>query len=502
MDLSVIKKFNIEILDSLDDFFYIKNKKNIIPYHFVKKHHLLPLQEEDGKIKVASLNPFDLSSIKELELLLEKKIIIAYAPSDLLEKAIERCYFHKRKEQAEEKTIKKAKGYDLLDASENILINLLNNIILEAIQQRASDIHFETMEDGLNLRYRIDGLLQKRASPNVQYHLQLLTRIKVLAKLDIAEHRRPQDGRMKLTIGQREIDFRVSTIPTVNGERIVLRILDRGNIVLGLQHLGMNISVREKMEHLLSLPEGIILVTGPTGSGKTTTLYSAIHFLNSSEKNIMTIEDPVEYKLENVAQINVNPKINLTFASGLRHILRQDPDSVMVGEIRDRETAEVAIQSSLTGHLVLSTLHTNDAPSAITRLSDMGIELYLLSSSVIGIIAQRLVRKICPKCITSYQPSFQQMEELGISQDHKLYKGEGCSYCFHTGYFGRHGIYEVMMIGKEIRKQILKGADAESIKEVALKEGMEALKENGIRLVKDGVTTIQEVLRVSKKWSI
>jgi len=258
----------------------------------------------------------------------------------------------------------------------------------------------------------------------------------------------------------------------------------------------------EKVEYLLSLPEGMILVTGPTGSGKTTTLYSAISFINSYEKNIMTIEDPVEYKLEDIAQINVNPKIDLTFASGLRHVLRQDPDVVMVGEIRDKETAEVAIQSALTGHLVLSTLHTNDAPSAVTRLSDMGIELYLLSSSVIGVIAQRLVRKICPKCIIEYKPSYEEADLLELSSDCKLYKGKGCSYCFQTGYHERHGIYELMVITKEIKKQILKGADAESIKTIALEQGMEDLKKSGIQLMKKGITTSQEVLRVAKKWNI
>ena len=308
--------------------------------------------------------------------------------------------------------------YDLLDDTHHQapIIKLLNLILTEAIQQGASDIHFEPFEDRLRVRYRIDGVLQNRHSPAQEFQAQLMTRIKVMAKLDIAEHRLPQDGRIKLKMGRREIDFRVSTVPVAGGERIVLRILDKGNVILGLDKIGMLPTVFDEFKRLIAMPEGIILVTGPTGSGKTTTLYSAICEMYNEATNIMTIEDPVEYNLNGIAQIGVQPKIRLTFATGLRHILRQDPDIIMIGEIRDAETAEISIQASLTGHLVLSTLHTNDAPSAITRLVDMDVEPYLLSSTLIGILAQRLVRRICPGCETPYHPTDRELQSIGLDR--------------------------------------------------------------------------------------
>ncbi len=302
-------------------------------------------------------------------------------------------------------------------------------------------------------------------------------------------------------MGGRGIDFRVSTIPVVYGERVVLRILDKSNVALGLHKLGMRDSVLREFQKMISFSEGIVLVTGPTGSGKTTTLYSAISEINSSEVNIMSIEDPVEYKLQGIAQVGVNPKIHLGFATGLRHILRQDPDVIMIGEIRDRETAEIAIQSSLTGHLVLSTLHTNDAPSALTRLVDMGIEPYLLSSSVIGVVAQRLVRTICPCCKVSYIPSSSELSELGLSDPFPFYMGEGCENCFGSGYKGRHGIYELMMMSGGIKKQLLKSGDAGELRLCALSEGMSSLRKEGAHLVIQGITTTAEVLRVSRSCS-
>ncbi len=303
-----------------------------------------------------------------------------------------------------------------------------------------------------------------------------------------------------LKIGGREIDFRVSTIPIVFGERVVLRILDKSNIVLGLDRLGMPSDVLDKFNKLIRLSEGIILVTGPTGSGKTTTLYSAINDVNSPEVNIMTIEDPVEYKLQNMAQVGVNPKINLDFATGLRHIFRQDPDIIMIGEIRDKETAEIAIQASLTGHLVLSTLHTNDAPSALTRLVEMGTEAYLLSSTVVGVLAQRLVRTICPHCRESYLPTELECKELGIDSIQPFYRGCGCDQCFDLGYKGRHGIYELMAMNHAVKQQILKSADAVELREVALQHGMSALRTNGAQLVLRGITTSAEVLRVTRGY--
>ena len=347
------------------------------------------------------------------------------------------------------------------------------------------------------VRYRIDGILQERHAPSKEIQSQILTRLKVMAKMDIAEHRLPQDGRIKLNVGDREIDFRVSTIPIVHGERIVLRILDKRNLTLGLDQLGMDQKISSDFRNLIHFPEGIILVTGPTGSGKTTTLYSAISEINSSKVNIMTIEDPVEYKLPNIAQMGVNPKINLDFSTGLRHILRQDPDVILIGEIRDRETAEIAIQSSLTGHLVFSTLHTNDASSAIARLVDMGIENYLLSSTVLGVLAQRLVRKICEKCKTSYVPDETEIKQFSLSESiGELYRGAGCEACFGSGYKGRQGIYELMLVTPALRSLISKGIDTQGYRQ-AQKE-MGSLKSSGAKLVEKGITTVQEVLRVAK----
>jgi general secretion pathway protein E len=508
-NIKLAKEFGIKVVLNLDDYKFIKERKNLIPYFFAKENSILPIDERNNTILLAVSNVLDLSSLKEVKLLLEKRISYVYCPKEILEKAIEKCYYQKEETKSifssyeiEEKEIEKkdnVEGYDLLENLEkNPVIHMLNAIIMEAIQQRASDIHFEPNEKGLFIRYRIDGVLQKRASPPKEYRSQLITRIKVMAKLDIAEQRMPQDGRIKLKMGRREIDFRVSSIPIVHGERIVLRILDRDNIVLGLEKLGMSEGILLEFKKLISMPEGIILVTGPTGSGKTTTLYSAISEINSPEKNIMTIEDPVEYKLSDIAQIGVNPKINLTFAKGLKHILRQDPDAIMVGEIRDMETAEIAIQSSLTGHLVLSTLHTNDAPSAIARLFDMGIESYLLTSSIIGVLAQRLVRKICSNCKVSYKPKEEELKGLEIEENVEFYKGSGCEKCFQSGYKGRHGIYELMKVTSSLKSQIMKSVDANSIKKSFKKQTKEDLMKSGASLVRRGITTSFEVFRVVK----
>lgn len=502
--LDSIKKFGIVIVDDLEEREFVKEKKTSIPYFFAKEHLILPIEEKRGVVTIATSNPFNSTALKEVEMLLKKDIEVVFVVKEKLEKAIERCYskqksiFSKsKKSEGEKKEKDSVEGYDLLESSDNPVVYMLNMVIVDAIQRNSSDIHFEPYDDGIIIRYRIDGVLKKISSPPIEFQNQLITRLKIMSKLDIAESRRPQDGRIKLKIGKREIDFRVSSIPTIYGERIVLRILDKENIVFGLEKLGMNENIFSIFKKLISMPEGIILVTGPTGSGKTTTLYSAISEINSEGKNIMTIEDPVEYKLENIAQINVNPKINLTFASGLRHILRQDPDSIMVGEIRDVETAEIAIQSALTGHLVLSTLHTNDAPSAITRLADMGIEPYLLASSIIGILAQRLVRKICVHCKTSYSPTKEERKKLKMEMD-LLYKGNGCDHCFNTGFKGRHGIYELVVIGSNEKKQIMKSVDSENLKKVSALQNMENLRTSGLELIRKGITSFSEVLRVTQ----
>ena len=485
-----------------------------VPYSFVKRYVLLPLEEKEKSVTVAVSDLYNFDALEELRFRLKKQIEPIFVPRQAIINAIHE-YFHQDDEAAVELIAHMKKQneddfetggeiFDLLDGSQELppAVRLINYSILEAIQQGASDIHFEPQENALCIRYRIDGVLQNRLSPSQEIQAQLLTRLKVMSKMDIAEKRLPQDGRIKMRVGGKEIDFRVSTLPTVTGERIVLRILDKGNIVLGLDQIGMPEKTLLAFRSEIRIPEGIILVTGPTGSGKTTTLYSALTELKDEHTNIMTIEDPVEYRLKGVAQMGVHPKIGLTFAAGLRHILRQDPDIIMIGEIRDRETAEIAIQAALTGHLVLSTLHTNDAPSAVVRLADMGIEPYLISSCMIGIMAQRLVRKICTHCKETYTPSKIELDNIHLSQselsNHVLYRGKGCPQCMHTGYQGRVGVYEHMSVNAEVRKQVLKSPESTEIKRVAQANGMLTLRDHGKQLVCRGITTLEEVWRVTR----
>ncbi len=501
------RQFGIPVLSDPSSANFVVEKVRKLPYSFVKQHAVLPLDEREGKLILAISDPKNLDVIQEVRSLTSMEVEEVYCEKPRLDEAIERCYHQDEKEanayfenlkNESEETHEESDEYDLLEQqSDAPVIRMLNMIILEAVQQGASDIHFEPQEEEMRIRYRIDGvLLERHASPR-EFQIQLITRIKVMAKLDIAEHRLPQDGRVKLKLGGRAIDFRVSSVPIAYGERIVMRILDKSNVIMGIDNIGMPEIALKKFKKIIKQNQGIILVTGPTGSGKTTTLYSAISEINSSEINVMTIEDPIEYKLPGMAQIGVNPKIKLSFAAGLRHILRQDPDVIMIGEIRDRETAEIAIQSSLTGHLVLSTLHTNDAPSAMTRLVDMGIEPYLLSSSVLAVLAQRLVRKICDHCKTPYEPTPEELEELGLDAKH-LYRGEGCTACFGSGYKGRCGIYELMEVTAPIKQQILKSADATALRQVAHDHKLHSLKEEGAQLAIKGVTTLAEVLRVSR----
>jgi general secretion pathway protein E len=512
---ALAEKFGMPIYESLVGLQLSREHYKKIPYSFAKKHLVLPIKEDQGTILVAVADPLNLEPLEELRLMLDSPIKAVFSPKEAILSAINDCYNQElgaasqlianMADRAEEdKGDGTVEVYDLLDdrLAQAPIIKLLNLIITEAIQQGASDIHFEPFEDRMRVRYRIDGVLQNRHSPATEYQVQLITRIKVMARMDIAEHRLPQDGRIKLRMGRRDIDFRVSTVPVAGGERIVLRILDKGNVTLGLDKIGMLPSVLEKLRYLISLPEGIVLATGPTGSGKTTTLYSAICELYSDETNIMTIEDPVEYNLKGIAQIGVQPKIKLDFSAGLRHILRQDPDIIMIGEIRDVETAEIAIQAALTGHLVLSTLHTNDAPSAVTRLVDMGIEPYLLSSSLVAIFAQRLVRRICPNCIAPYTPIDKELQSVGLKRADLiggvLYRGTGCPSCYDTGYKGRHGIYELLPVDNTIKKQIVVSPDAVELRRLAIEGGMISLVQHGAELARQGITTIAEVLRASR----
>jgi general secretion pathway protein E len=389
-------------------------------------------------------------------------------------------------------------------ASEAPVIRLVNLMITRAVEGRASDIHTEPFENRLKIRYRIDGVLVEVESPPSRLSAAIISRIKIMAKLNIAERRLPQDGRIQLRVQGKEIDLRVSTTPTMHGESVVMRILDKANVVLDFGALGFSPDMLERFTKVLNMPHGIILVTGPTGSGKTTTLYTALQKINTPERKILTVEDPVEYQLEGVNQIQVKPQIDLTFANALRSIVRQDPDVIMIGEMRDLETAKIAVQSALTGHLVLSTVHTNDAAGGITRLLDMGVDDYLLTSTVNGILAQRLVRVLCPKCREPYRALPEMVRELQLNRctdarDIQLYKPVGCDHCGGIGYKGRAAIMEFMVVTDRIRAQILKHSDAGDIEVSAREEGMYTMYEDGLRKVLNGMTTLEEVLRVTQE---
>jgi general secretion pathway protein E len=389
-------------------------------------------------------------------------------------------------------------------ASEAPVIRLVNLMITRAVEGRASDIHTEPFENRLKIRYRIDGVLVEVESPPSRLSAAIISRIKIMAKLNIAERRLPQDGRIQLRVQGKEIDLRVSTTPTMHGESVVMRILDKANVVLDFGALGFSPDMLERFTKVLNMPHGIILVTGPTGSGKTTTLYTALQKINTPERKILTVEDPVEYQLEGVNQIQVKPQIDLTFANALRSIVRQDPDVIMIGEMRDLETAKIAVQSALTGHLVLSTVHTNDAAGGITRLLDMGVDDYLLTSTVNGILAQRLVRVLCPKCREPYRALPEMVRELKLNRftdarDIQLYKPVGCDHCGGIGYKGRAAIMEFMVVTDRIRAQILKHSDAGDIEVTAREEGMYTMYEDGLRKVLNGMTTLEEVLRVTQE---
>ncbi len=391
---------------------------------------------------------------------------------------------------------------DLLDDTSSApVIRLVNLMFSQAVRNRASDIHIEPYQSSLKIRQRLDGILYDLMSPPKHVQSSLVSRVKIMAKLDIAEKRLPQDGRIELKVGNKDIDVRVSTLPTAFGERVVLRLLDKSSVLMSLVDLGIPSRDFGRFNQKIKAANGIVLVTGPTGSGKTTTLYAALSSINNTEKNIITVEDPVEYRISGIGQVQVNPKIDLTFASGLRSIVRQDPDVILVGEIRDTETAEIAIQSALTGHLVFSTLHTNDSASAITRLSDMGIESFLIASSVNAILAQRLVRMICPDCKEAYTPGRDELRRIGVvsegNEDRKVYRGRGCSKCHHTGYRGRCGIFELMVMTRDMKRLVMQTSDANAIKQSAIaKTGMITLQKDGANKVMAGITTIEEVYRV------
>jgi general secretion pathway protein E len=476
-----------------------------VPYPFVRKHLVLPVHEDGDTVWVAISNVAKSGALEELSILLQRPLHPVLCEEESLVERIEMRY--RPGQQAVSQTLdlqQKSEAQphpdevDLLEEREDSpAVRLLNSILAESIREGASDVHFDPTDLGLRVRFRIDGVLLEKHSPSRELVGPLVTRLKVMSKLDIAEHRLPQDGRLRVRVAGRETDFRVSTIPCLGGERLVLRVLDKSHVQLGLSHLHLPEKALMGLKRALGRSEGLILVTGPTGSGKTTTLYSAVKEILSSERNLMTIEDPIEVRLPGIAQIQVQPKIGFSFASGLRHILRQDPDVILVGEIRDSETAQIAVQAALTGHLVLSTLHTNDAPSAIARLIEMGVEPYLVGSSLLGVLAQRLVRKICEGCREAFQPSHFQLAEWGMSAIQNAHHGAGCERCQGSGYQGRLGLYEWMPITASLQAVLLRIHDAATLKRHALAEGLEPLRLHGLRLAAAGWTSLPEVARVT-----
>ncbi len=464
----------------------------------LKFYRLVPIEEGESTIKLLAPKGYSELLLEEIRFLSGKDLEVIFLDEEEFSAELQ-----KRLAQ-EEVIVESTEGEGeslkdiLLEEDKSPAVSFVNSTLIKASTLSASDIHIEPYQDASYVRFRLDGVLHDYMSIPLPLHESVVSRIKILANLNVAEKRIPQDGRIRVRIGGRELDIRVSVVPTVFGERVVLRLLDRSSTMLTLEDLGLLAEDLLKVKKLAQKPYGIVLATGPTGSGKSTTLYAMLLQIKSPEKNIITIEDPPEYQVKGVSQIQVNPKVGLTFATGLRAILRQDPDVIMVGEIRDGETAEIAVHAALTGHLVLSTLHTNDAPSAIARLADLGIEPFLIASSLEGVIAQRLVRKICPNCRVSYRPSEEELRELGISGDHTFYRGLGCDACMGTGYRGRTGVFEVLELDEELKQFILRTQDANAIKKLAKEKGFKDMLEDGISKVLMGITTPEELIRAIK----
>jgi len=478
-----------------------------LPYRYARENHVIA-QAVDNHVKVKSISSTPLEVFSELRNFFQKPLEVEWLDANEFEKELSKFYSDSATSSSE-----LAEGidddYDLSILAENLpktadlldsdndapVIKLINAILSEAIKSSASDIHIEPYEDHLSVRFRIDGILREILKPSGRLAPMLNARIKVMSNLDIAEKRVPQDGRMSLKLGEKWIDIRVSTLPSSHGERVVLRILDKADTKFGLDQLGMSTRSLKDFKNLLKSPNGIILVTGPTGSGKTTTLYAGLNLLNDKTRNILTVEDPIEYAIEGISQTQVNPKVGMTFAKGLRAILRQDPNIIMIGEIRDLETAEIAIQSSLTGHLVLSTVHTNDSIAAITRLKDMGVETYLLASTIKGVLAQRLVRKLCIKCREEYTLENQVQH---LKKESKIFKPKGCVCCNETGFLGRVGIFELFLVDEESKEYINEEKSEDEIAKLVFAEN-HRLFESGLDLVQEGITSLDEILRVTRE---
>ena len=486
-----------------------------IPISYLRKNLFVPFKNADELLHVALYDPTCLQVVEDIRVIFGPETDTVLCPAEQILSAINRTYGQNETEAdsiVEEldmdedsalfAELEGAEASDLLDdTSDAPIIKLVNHILSRAVKTRASDIHIEPYQGNLIVRFRLDGVLHNMLTLSRRLHAAVISRIKIMAKLNIAEKRLPQDGRIEIKIGDRAVDLRVSSLPTGFGERIVMRLLEKNAKILNLTDLGLANSDFSHLKKMLGLSHGIILVTGPTGSGKTTTLYAALSHINSPDKNILTIEDPIEYQIDGIGQMQVNPKIGLNFARGLRAMVRQDPDIILIGEIRDTETAEIAVQAALTGHLVFSTLHTNDAPSAVTRLIDMGIDPFLISSAVRAIVAQRLVRVLCPECKQQVSPSREELLDMGVTEldgNQPVYTKVGCSKCMETGYKGRTAIYEFLRMSPALQDMVLKTSDANQIRKLALAQGdMRTLRQDGIRKVLEGVTTLEEVLRVA-----
>jgi general secretion pathway protein E len=487
-----------------------------LPITYAKTRKVIPLGDApDGALEVATADPLDSFTMGDLLMILGREIRLILAPSQTILDAINKVYDRQSgAEQVVEDVADEFGGHgaldseveDLLEATDEApVIRLVNTLLFQAVKDRASDIHFEPGELSLSVRFRVDGVLRHVVEAPSKSQASIVSRLKIMAGLNIAEKRLPQDGRIRIKIAGKDIDVRVSTIPTAHGERVVLRLLERAAVLLDLDTLGFTQENLEAMDKLIHRPHGIVLVTGPTGSGKTTTLYACLTKINSPDRNILTVEDPIEYQLAGISQMQVSPKIDLTFASGLRSFLRQDPDIIMVGEIRDLETAEIAIQASLTGHLVLSTIHTNDAAGAFTRLTDMGTEPFLVASTLVAAMAQRLVRMLCKACKQPYTPLAEELREIGLDpgssevRNATFFRPVGCPACLEAGYIGRSGIYEMLQVDDEVRALVMQRMDAGTIKRKAVANGMRTLRMDGAFKALEGRTSIEEILRVTQE---
>ena len=508
------RMLRFEFKDDLETVEVPKEFTQKVPAQFARNYNLIGLARSNGSYEVATCDPLDIHPMDELSSMLSATITPVLSPRSSITSLINKAY--QRASADVEELLDGIEDDDMIsltrivDESEDVLdiankppiIKLMNTILFEALKIRASDIHLQPYADRLQVRYRIDGILYEAKIIPKKFQDAIISRVKVMGKMDIAERRLPQDGRTTIKVGDGEVDVRISTVPTSSGERVVFRLLDKSARLYRLHEIGLNEENQEIMHRLISYSHGIILITGPTGSGKTTTLYAALAEIDSEEKNVITIEDPIEYNIDGISQIQVSNKKGLTFASGLRSLMRQDPDVMMVGEIRDGETAGIAVQAANTGHLVFSTLHTNDSAGAISRMINLGVEPYLTASAVIGVIAQRLVRLVCPYCRESYDPTDAQLGEIGFERDqlneNKLWRGRGCEHCLERGLFDRTAIYEILLIDEAARDHIIERTSASVMKQAAVQRGLKTLRMDGVRLVSKGRTTIEEVLRVTQ----